>query len=186
MAHQLPHRNHAVVTGSENVSSSRLAGTPSTPTISDNKDSNAPGRLSYLEELNIGTLQNVQNLARITTPRHKHLKTKSAVTFLVDITTPDSLAEDLSNFHIYSPPEKDAVTEESNKITVRHSQEIVPVSPQTPRLQKSTHKAKHAHFALPEQLCDSVEDSNSNLTGMSGFPSVPFGNFDPRIDMRCL
>lgn len=176
MAHQLPPRNYAdfhFVTGSENVSPSRLAGTPSTTTILENKDPNAPGRSSYLEELNIGALQNVQNLTRVSatsappaTPRNKHLKT--AVSFPVDITTPDSLADDLSNFHIYSPPENDAipVQVESSEATVQQKQEAIPISPKTPVLQRPTHKAKHAHFALPEQPCDGVEEPNSNLTGM--------------------
>ncbi|ERS96270.1 hypothetical protein HMPREF1624_07179 [Sporothrix schenckii ATCC 58251] len=180
MAPQLQPTNHAgFVTGSENVSPSRLVGAPSTPTISDDKDPNTPVRSSYLEELSIGALQNVQNLAQVPTSRNRHPKAKADVHVPASIAPPDSLADVLSNFHIYSPPEKEAVTSELSKVTVRQTQETVSASPHSPKLQKSARNAKHAHFALPEQPCDSVE-GGSSLTGVvpadfSGLSPKPVG-----------
>ena len=167
MTHQRYSRNqNGSATGIENVSPSRLAGTPSALTFSEqHKNLDAPAR-SHLGEISVGALQNVQNLPQDATPIRRHIKAAAAAIHSLDTATPDSLAEDLSNFHIHSPPGQ----EHSDCIKPKGAavQQSTICSPSTSlRAQKSVTKTKRTHFALPEKTGSGAEESGSSPRGTS-------------------
>lgn len=163
MAHQHRTRHQdPSVTGIENIGLSRHAGIPSTPALSDTKVHNVPAHL-YLRELSAGALQNVKTPQRETKSFSR--RTRSAATLSAEVTTPDSLAEDLSNFHIHSPSgQKDSVGTELKGAAVRRPTSFDHYYSSPSQTHKS-HKAKRTHLTLPEESSHDIVEETSVLKG---------------------
>lgn len=135
-----------------NNPSSPLGSLPTTP--SNPKDRNVQGRL-YLEELDVNSFTNAQNqnLTRQPTASGSTSNIKAGAAFGLtnqfdnSTASVDSLAEDLSSFHIYSPG-NDSV--EPTKVNSAGKAPRSSLSKPHFHTQRSPLHTKHAHFALPE------------------------------------
>ncbi|EPE03191.1 carboxylesterase family protein [Ophiostoma piceae UAMH 11346] len=157
--------------GENNRPSSPPGSLPTTP--SSSKDRHVQGRL-HLQELNVGALNNAQSLTRHFNPPSILRKANAASGFAKQgdssTTSIDSLAEDLSTFHIYSPgKEGDDSVEPTNDTGQGHGEVQASTSSiSSPYLhtRRSSLRTKHAHFALPDSLSPGdTKEPGLSLTG---------------------
>ncbi|OAA67246.1 carboxylesterase family protein [Niveomyces insectorum RCEF 264] len=145
---------------------------------------------SHLEELNVNAVQNgghplttLRASAGIgtgtgtgpdTPQTNKHIVTATGLSSEGTI-TPESLAEDLRNFHIHSPENDGVVTVEPHQVAWRNTTirkgntAFVAPNAASPTRQplRTTFKQKRTRFALSEPLSDRSENVDPQLCGSS-------------------